>query len=105
VFDYLNLDPTPVDEPVVQIMDADPEVLAQAVAQCERFVDLLRRINGDPPGSAYFKIDLLPYDNFPDGILHYPQLRIYFEDTDPEQSQYAHWCESNPPSRWNDGDE
>lgn len=78
----INLGATPVDEPCTQV--GDPNYDMKAMAECERFIALLRRVYGvEPPGCRLY----VKAHNHDFGIYH--EVELEFEDTDGTAMKYV----------------
>lgn len=91
----VSLGATPVDEPCVGVGEADYE--ERAMAECERFVRVIRTALGPPPAGAHLTIRGNAHDF---GTYH----GVYCEVEDGasvEAVEYALRCEGDAiPTRW-----
>ncbi|MEF3304270.1 hypothetical protein PV407_13940 [Paenibacillus sp. GYB003] len=92
--EYLELGPAPYEEDCVQVrvnVDYKPAMKEE----CERFIELLKKINGVPPEGAYFTIKWNSHDFGP-----YADVRIVFDDENEAHVEYAYKVENNIPAHW-----
>ena len=91
--DYLNLGPTPADEPCAQVGEEGYELKARA--ECQRYIELLRRKFGpEPPGSK------LKIRGFQHDFGRYFECIVTYRDGDQEAFDYALKLEEEAPTRW-----
>lgn len=91
--DYISIGATPRDEPCAQV--GQPDYRKHALAECRRFIQLLRNTFGPEPEGAELRIAAFPHD-----------FGTYYEvvcdyDTDiPASVDYALRCEAEMPTTW-----
>lgn len=93
--DSLNLSPTPLSEPCAQL--GEPNYSSQSRKECQAFIGQLKRVFGEPPPGAYFKITSNPHD-----FGTYRDIDIVFNDEDEVASEYAYQVEANLPEFWDE---
>ncbi len=91
------LGPIPADEEdCAQVGDVD--YYDRATAQCDRYIELIRKVVGKEPPGAYLKKKWSEHD-----LGSYVEVVCYF-DTDtkqyPEAMEYAFECENDGPTEW-----
>ena len=89
--DYLNLGPTPAEEPCAQVGEEGYELRARE--ECKRFIDALRRKFGPEPKGAKLKVRGFDHD-----FGRY--LEVICVYTDQESFDYALMLESDAPGTW-----
>lgn len=92
--DYLDIGPTPSDEPCQQVGTRDYDA-SKARAECRRFIDAIRLTLGDEPEGAQLKIRGEPHD-FGTAL----SVVCYYDDAYPASIDYAFKCESDSPPYW-----
>lgn len=94
--DYLDLSPTPCDEPCAQLGSDDYSTRARL--ECRAFIDQLRREfpNAEALGCT-FKIRANPHD-----FGTYYEVAICYSDTNDDQTAAAFEIEANLPMSWDD---
>lgn len=93
--EYLTLGPTPYDEPCAQVGDADYE--ERSFYECYRYISLLRKMFGDPPGSPRFNFGMR---SFPHDMGTYRECVVTFDTDIPETVEFAFRVENNLPATW-----
>jgi hypothetical protein len=91
----LELGPTPCDEECAQVGTDD--YFAKARPECHRYIQLLKKKFGNPPGEAYFYVKSNPHD-----FGSYLEVAIKFNTNSREEMAYAYHVESNLPAKWTD---
>ena len=91
--EYISVGPSPAEEPCAQVGDSDYR--AQALAECRRFIELIRRTVGMEPPGARLAVKAFPHDF---GTYH--EVVCYYEEDDEAAGDYAFRCESEAPARW-----
>jgi hypothetical protein len=91
----LELGPTPCDEACVQVGTDD--YFAKARPECRRYIDLLTKKFGKPPGEAYFYVKSNPHD-----FGSYLEVAIKFNINSREEMAFAYHVENNLPAKWSD---
>ena len=94
--EYMEIGSAPCDEQCVAV---DPKVdyLPDMRAECQRFLDLVRKTLGPEPAGARLGIRSNPHD-----FGTYLEVVCYYSEEDPEAYGYALLCESEAPRRWTD---
>ena len=90
--DYINIGPCPPDEDCAQINT--PDYYKVARAECQRYIELLRKHLGYEPEGARLSIKRFTHD-FGD----YYEVVCYHSDSE-EAIDYAYKCESDGPMKW-----
>ena len=93
--DSLNLSPTPIGEDCAQLGDADYSVRSRK--ECTAFINQLKRVFGEPPAGAHFKVTSNPHD-----FGTYRDVDIQFDDENEEATEYAYRVEANLPEYWDE---
>jgi hypothetical protein len=93
--DYIDIGPSPADEPCAQLGSEGYE--EKAHAECKRFIALIRKKFGPAPPGASLKIKSNAHDF---GI--YYEVVCYYDTEDKEAIDYAFKCESDTPLNWED---
>lgn len=91
--DYLTLGPTPGEEPCAQVGESDYR--DKALAECQRFILLLRKKFGPEPEGAWLSVKWFPHDfgEYCEVVCHYT--------TDSQASvDYAYRCDNEAPATW-----
>lgn len=91
--DYLNLGPTPAEEPAAQLGEPDYETRARA--ECQRYIDLLRKKFGPEPQGSKLKVRSFSHD-----FGRYFEVIVTYRDTDQESFDYALKLEEEAPATW-----
>lgn len=95
--EYLTLGPTPCDELCAQV--GDPDYHDRATLEVRRYIDLLVKKFGDPPGGAYYTFGM---KSFPHDYGSYWEAVIYYDTELPETVEFAFRVENNLPATWED---
>jgi hypothetical protein len=91
--DFINIGSTPYDEPCAQV--GTPDYREKALAECKKFIQLLRKKFGPEPESAELRVKAFPHD-----FGTYYEV-VCFYDTDSQESvDYALRCEGETPATW-----
>ena len=90
---YISIGSSPCDEPCAQV--GQLEYYPKAMAECKRFIDVIRKKLGDEPSGAHLAVKSNPHD-----FGNYLEVICYFEDSNKETSEYALRCESDAPTTW-----
>ena len=93
--DYIEIGPSPCDEPCVQVGEED--YTARAREECRKFMWAIRKKLGEEPDGANLRIRSNPHD-----FGSYLEVVCYFEDDNEEARNYAYACESDAPTTWED---
>ena len=91
--DYLNIGPTPCEEPCAQV--GQPDYRKKALAECHRFIELLQKTFGPEPEAARLAVKAFDHDfgTYYEVVCHY--------DTEIQESvDYALRCEGETPAAW-----
>lgn len=91
--DYIDIGPTPADEPCEQLGPNYDE--SKAKAECRRFIEVIRKALGPEPEGARLSIKANAHDF---GTYH--EVVCYFDTDNEKAAEYAFKCESDAPSRW-----
>ena len=91
--DYVYLRPAPAEENCVQV--GEPNYLERALAECLRYIDLIRRVCGPEPPGARLRIKWELHD-----FGRYAEVVCEFDDDVPEAVDYAYRVEEEAPTRW-----
>jgi hypothetical protein len=91
--DILPIGSCPTDEDCAAV--GHPDYEANARLECLRFIELLRKINGNEPEGAELLICANPHD-----FGTYYDVVCQFEDKDEEAKAYAYKVEANIPATW-----
>jgi hypothetical protein len=91
--DYISIGSSPYDEPCAQV--GQPDYRKNAVAECTRFIELLRDTVGPEPEGARLSIKWFPHD-FGD----YAEVVCYYETNMSASVDYALRCEAETPATW-----
>jgi hypothetical protein len=94
--DYLDLSPTPVDEPCAQVGPDD--YMPRMRAECRAFVSQLGRTFPEALAAGVgFRIKSNTYD-----AGTYLSVEACFNDDDESQTEWAYTIEGELPSLWDD---
>lgn len=93
--DSLNLAPVPLGEECAQL--GAPDYSSRSRKECTTFINQLKRVFGEPPPRANFKITQNPHD-----FGTYRDVDIQFDEEDDAASEYAYQVEANLPEFWDD---
>lgn len=91
--DFITIGPTPCEEPCAQM--GTPDYREKALAECKRFIKLLRQKFGPQPEGARLAVKSFLHDfgTYYEVVCHY--------DTDIQASvDYALRCEGETPATW-----
>lgn len=91
--DLVYLGPTPPAEPCVEVGEDGYEL--RATEQCNRYVDLIRKVVGQEPKGARLKLKWQAHD-----LGSYVEVVCEFDDSSQEAFDYAFRCESEGPQTW-----
>ncbi len=92
--DYLDLSPTPVDEPCAQVGSDDYSKRARL--ECRAFIGQLERAFPDAIAAGlYFRIKSNPHD-----FGSYYEVQAVFDDEDESQTEWAYTIEGELPQAW-----
>ena len=93
--DYMMLGSTPPNETCAQVGTTGYTELARA--ECRRYIELIKKKMGDPPGGAYLAIRSFPHD-----FGSYFEVVCYFDSLNESETEYALSCEGKGPLTWDD---
>jgi hypothetical protein len=94
--DYIVIGPVPCNEDYAQVgQDGYQE---QAVEECTRFIDLLRKTFGDEPEGARLAIKWFEHD-----FGSYCEVIFWYETADEKTQDDAFRCENEMPLTWEGG--
>jgi hypothetical protein len=91
--DYLTLGSTPWNEDCACV--GEENYHDRAIAECARFIQLLRTTFGPEPEGAALSVKWFPHD-----FGHYVEVVCYFNTDIPESVEYAARCEDETPKTW-----
>ena len=94
--DYISIGSAPCDEDCVPVNSRGDYHEAMR-AECQRFLELIRKKLGPEPPGARLAIKSNPHD-----FGTYYDVVCYFYDEDEEARKYAFRCESDSPRTWAD---
>ena len=92
--DHLDLGSAPSDEDCASV-GVDDNYEVRAKRECRALANQFRRICGDPPPGARFRIMTNPHD-----FGTYYSLVIDFDQEDADAVAYACRCDEESPSEW-----
>ncbi len=92
--DHLDLGSAPSDEDCAQL-GVDEHYEARARRECRALIGQFKRICGDPPPSARFRIMENPHD-----FGTYYSVVIAFDPNDEDAVAYAYRCDEESPDQW-----
>jgi hypothetical protein len=95
--DFISIGPTPCEEPCAQVGELNYR--EKALAECRRFLLLLRKKFGPEPEGAWLSVKWFPHD-FGD----YAEVVCYFNTDIPASVDYAYRCEAETPAAWEEDD-
>lgn len=95
--DYINIGPVPCEEDCAQV--GKEGYREKGIAECKRFIALLRRTLGEEPEGAELKIKWFDHD-----FGSYCEVVCYYEIGNQEATDYAFRCESECPLTWEGGE-
>ena len=95
--DYLDLSPTPVDEPCAMV-EKTGDYMPRMRAECRAFVGQLERAFPlAVEAGLYFRIKSNPHE-----FGSYLEVQAVFDDEDEAQTEWAYLIESNLPEAWDE---
>lgn len=92
-YEYIEIGPSPSDEPCAQVGSPDYEFLARK--ECSRFRDLIRKHLGPEPEGAYLIIKANPHD-----FGSYYEVMCKYDPSVPAAVEYAFRCDNDAPTYW-----
>lgn len=90
---YISIGSAPSEEECAQV--GDPDYRVKAVAECRRFIVLLREMFGAEPEGAKLAVKAFPHDF---GTYH--EVVCYYDESMQEAVDYAFKVEANVPATW-----
>ena len=95
---YFSIGPSPYEEDCAQV--GTPGYRTKAVAECTRYIELLRRTFGPEPDGARLDIQWFEHD-----FGQYCEVVCYFNAESHEAVAYAQRCEDDSPATWEETDD
>lgn len=95
--EYLEFDTCPIDEEIVSVERGSIDYIIPMKQQGRKYIALLNKVFGDPPGDAYFGMKANDHD-----FGTYYSVCIFFNNEDEEESEFAYFVEGNLPRTWDD---
>jgi hypothetical protein len=92
--DHLDLGSAPSDEDCAQL-GMDDNYPVRAKRECRALINQFKRLCGDPPPEAHFRIMGNPHD-----FGTYYSVAIHFNPEDEAAIAYAYRCDEESPSEW-----
>jgi hypothetical protein len=92
--DHLDLGSAPSDEDCAQV-GVDENYEARAKRECRALINQFKRMCGDPPPDARFRIMANPHD-----FGTYYSVVIDFDPNDEDAVAYAYRCDEEAPDQW-----
>ena len=92
--DHLDLGSAPSDEDCAQL-GVDEQYDARAKRECRALINQLKRLCGDPPPNARFRIAGNPHD-----FGTYYSVVVDFDPNDEAAIAYAYRCDEESPDQW-----
>lgn len=93
--DSIDIGPAPCQEDCVQVGQENYE--RKARAECNRFIEAIRRKLGPEPEGAHLSVKSNPHD-----FGAYLSVVCSYDDENEAARQYAYRCESDGPKTWHD---
>ena len=90
---YFTLGQTPSEEDCAQV--GHPDYREKALAECRRYIELIRATLGREPEGAELAIKSFPHD-----FGTYYEVVIWFEPDDTAAVTYATRCDDDTPTTW-----
>jgi hypothetical protein len=94
---YFCMGSSPYEEDCAQV--GTPGYRTKAVAECTRYIELLRRTIGPEPEGARLGIKWFEHD-----FGQYCEVVCYFTAENTVAVEYAQRCEDDAPATWGDSD-
>ena len=91
--DFMTIGSSPTDEPCVSV--GEPDYSRRAREECNRFIELIRKVLGEEPPGAHLAVKSFPHD-----FGTYMEVVCYFDEDNPAANEYAYRCEADAPARW-----
>lgn len=92
--DYINIGFSPYEETCVQV--GAPNYREEALVECQRFIELLRKTFGPEPEGARLVTKWFQHDFGP-----YCEVICLYDHDIPASVEYALRCENETPATWN----
>ena len=96
--DYISIGSTPCDEPCAQL--GQPDYRKKALAECHRFIELLRKTFDSEPEGAELRVKAFSHD-----FGTYYEVVCYFDPDLRASVEYALRCEAEMPATWEEESE
>jgi hypothetical protein len=93
---YLEIGPTPCDEPCAQVGQEDYHERARP--ECVRFIKAIRAVVGVEPEGAALVVKSNPHD-----FGSYLEVAVRFDEDDEAACNYAYKVEAEAPATWPEG--
>ena len=90
---YFCIGASPSEEDCAQV--GQPDYRRKAIAECVRFIQLIRDTLGHEPEGAELRIKAFDHDF---GVYH--EVVCWFDTDIPESVEYAQRCEGETPATW-----
>ena len=90
---YFCIGPSPCEENCAQV--GEPGYREKALAECARFIQLLREKFGPEPEGAQLSVKWFEHD-----FGAYCEVVCYFTTESEESVEYAQRCEDHAPATW-----
>ena len=90
---YFCLGPSPHEEDCAQV--GQPHYREKALAECTRFIQLLRKTIGPEPEGARLSTKWFEHD-----FGEYCEVVCYFNTDSQASVEYAQRCEDDAPATW-----
>ena len=94
--DCIEIASAPCNEECVQV-NTNGDYHAAMRAECQRFLELIRKKLGPEPSGARLAIKTCPHD-----FGTYYQVACYFDTEDEGAAKYAATCDEEAPRTWGD---
>ena len=95
--DYLDLSPTPVNEPCAMV-EPTGDYMPRMRAECRAFVHQLERAFPQAiEAGCSFRVKSNPHD-----FGQYLEVQVRFDDEDEHQTHWAFMIENDLPESWDD---
>ena len=92
--DHLDLGCAPSDEDCAQV-GVDDNYPVRAKRECRALINQFKRMCGDPPAGARFRIMANPHD-----FGTYYSVVVDFDPEDQHAVTYAYRCDEEAPDQW-----
>jgi hypothetical protein len=90
---YFCIGPSPYEENCAQV--GEPGYREKALAECTRFIQLLRDMFGPEPEGAQLSVTWFEHD-----FGAYCEVACYFNPESHASIEYAQHCEDHAPATW-----